>query len=323
MDLTQFNDLRVVALAGGVGGARLAQGLAHCLSPAQLSVIVNTGDDFTHLGLAICPDLDTVMYTLAGLANPEMGWGLQGESFECLAALGRLGGPTWFRLGDHDLATHLLRTHSLQAGSRLTEVTGALARALGVKPSLLPMSDDPCHTRVLTEEGEMGFQEYFVLRRWQPRVLGFRWEGGETAQPTPEVRAALEAADLVIFCPSNPWVSLDPILNLPGIRALISMRTAVAVSPILGGETVKGPAAKMYRELGMNPAATTVAAHYQGVLRGFVLDVVDAGQASEVEALGLESAVMPTLMPGLPERLAVAQAVLAFAADLYSKRKAG
>lgn len=311
-----FATLRVVALAGGVGGARLAQGLAALLPPERLTLIVNTGDDFEHLGLTICPDLDTVLYTLAGLAHPETGWGLAGETFVTLSRVAELGGPAWFHLGDRDLATHLVRTHWLRAGLRLTEVMRRLAEASGVLHPLLPMTDDRCRTKVLTGEGELDFQDYFVHRQWQPQISGFRWEGLETAAPTPEVLAALSAADLVVFCPSNPFVSLDPILNLPGVRERIAAHCAVAVSPILGGQTVKGPAAKMFRELGVEPSAVAVAGHYRDLLRGFVLDRVDAALAPQVTALGLAAHVMPTLMPGLPERIAVAQGVLEFGATL-------
>ncbi len=306
----------VVALAGGVGGARLAQGLAHILPPEQLSIIVNTGDDFEHWGLTICPDLDTVMYTLADVANPETGWGLAGESFNCMEAMTRLDAPDWFRLGDRDLATHLTRTQGLHAGLRLTEVTAHLAQALGVAHPLLPMSDDPCRTIVLTEAGELPFQDYFVRLRWQPAVQGFRWAGGATVRPTPEVLSALEQADLIILCPSNPFVSLDPILNLPGVRAAVAARPTVAVSPILGGAAIKGPAAKMFRELGKQPSAVAVAEHYRGLLSGFVLDTVDAVLAPTVAALGMQVCVTPTLMPGLPERVRVAHEVLAFGATL-------
>jgi LPPG:FO 2-phospho-L-lactate transferase len=307
--------LRVVALAGGVGGAKLAQGLAQVHAPG-LSVVVNTGDDFEHLGLTICPDLDTVLYTLAGEANPRTGWGLRGESFACLEALDRLGGPTWFRLGDRDLATHLLRTQWLREGARLTEVTHRLAGALEVQVPILPMTDAPFRTQVLTDEGEMPFQEYFVHRRWEPAVRGFRWEGEGRARPTPEVKGALQEADLVVICPSNPFVSIGPILALPGVREALASRVTVAVSPILGGEAVKGPAAKMYRELGMQPSALAVARHYDDLLTGFVLDEVDADLKLAIEELGLVVHVTDTLMPGLEERIRVAREVLTFASTL-------
>ncbi|MBN1259602.1 MAG: 2-phospho-L-lactate transferase [Anaerolineae bacterium] len=308
-----FANLNVAALAGGVGGARLAQGLAAILPPERLHIIVNTGDDFEHLGLTICPDLDTVMYTLSGLANPKTGWGIAGDTFTCLEAIQRRGGPGWFNLGDRDLATHILRTQWLHEGQRLTEVTARLATALGVPCALLPMCDTPYQTQVITAAGTLPFQEYFVHQRCRPEVRAFRWEGADVAQPTPEVMAALEQADLVIFCPSNPFVSIAPILNLPGVKEAISRRASVAVSPILGGEAVKGPAAKMFRELGIAPSAVAVAERYAGLLTGFVLDSVDAGLAPAVAALGMATCVMPTLMPGLDERIAVARGVLEFA----------
>jgi LPPG:FO 2-phospho-L-lactate transferase len=310
------NDLRVVALAGGVGGAKLVQGLAHLLPPASLRVIVNTGDDFEHLGLTVCPDLDTVTYTLAGVANPATGWGLRDETFNCLASMERLGGPTWFRLGDHDLATHLLRTARLKAGARLTAVTADLAAALGVEHAVLPMSDEPFRTYVITDEGELPFQVYFVQRHWEPRVREIYWLGD--ARPSPEVINALSWADVIVICPSNPFVSIDPILALPGVRAAVSALPAVAVSPILGGEVVKGPAAKISRELGIPPTATAVAEHYRDLLTGFVLDDVDAALAPDVRSLGLDAHVMDTMMPGPAERMAVARGVLTFAATLVS-----
>ncbi len=316
-----FSGLHVAALAGGVGGARLAQGLAALLPAEQLSIIVNTGDDFEHLGLAICPDLDTVTYTLAGLSNPAAGWGLADETYHCLEALGKLGGPDWFRLGDRDLATHLVRTSLLRSGMRLTQATGQITQALGVRHAILPMCDMPVHTRVITDQGELDFQEYFVHFGWQPRLTGLRWEGIEEARPSAEVLAALDQADLVVMCPSNPFVSIDPILLLPGIRPLLQKRLVVAVSPILGGKTVKGPAAKMFQELGIEPSAPAVAEHYQDVLDGFVLDEIDAALQAAVETLGMAACAIPTLMSGLDERKAVAQGVLEFAKSIKSGKR--
>lgn len=310
------DDVRVVALAGGVGGAKLVQGLAHLLPPAHLRVIVNTGDDFEHLGLTICPDLDTVVYTLAGVANSATGWGLRDETFNCLNSVERLGGPTWFRLGDRDLATHLLRTARLNSGARLTDVTAELAAALGVEHAVLPMSDGPFRTLVLTDEGELPFQVYFVQRHWMPVVREIYWLGN--ANPSPEVVDALTWADVVIICPSNPFVSIDPILALPGVRSAISSIPVVAVSPILGGKAVKGPAAKIFRELGIAPTATAVAAHYREFLSGFVLDDVDAALAPEVRPLAIVPRVMDTMMLGLSERITVARGVLDFAATFVS-----
>ena len=313
---------RVVALAGGVGGARLAQGLASILTPDQLSIVVNTGDDFEHFGLTICPDLDTVTYTLAGLANPGTGWGIEGDTFECLEAIQRLGSPTWFHVGDRDLATHLVRTNLLSQGKRLTEVTWALCTHLGVKHVVLPMCDTPLRTLVLTNQGEMDFQTYFVREAFQPVVYGFRWSGVEEGKTTPEVMAAIESAGLVIFCPSNPFVSIDPILNMPGVRHALAKRTVVAVSPILGGKVVKGPAAKMFQELGFEASAVNVARHYGNLLSGFVLDEIDAGLVPEVQQLGIAVRAVPSLMPRIEERVEVARQVMDFGLELLAEKKA-
>jgi LPPG:FO 2-phospho-L-lactate transferase len=309
-------DLRIVALAGGVGGAKLVQGLAYLLPASRLRIIVNTGDDFEHLGLSISPDVDTVMYTLAGIANPVTGWGIEDETFHCLETVTRLGGPGWFRLGDRDLGLHLLRTQKLRAGMRLTEVTRQFAAALGVCHALLPMTDAVFRTMVVTPEGELPFQEYFVHQQCRPTVERFRWDHEADAGPTPEVMEALTWADVVVFCPSNPYVSLDPILALPGVRDAVQAKPVVAVSPIIGGQAVKGPAAKMLRELEGGVSALAVAARYRELLTGFVLDSVDAALAPSVRDLELEVLVTRTLMPGLEERIELARAVLTFAALL-------
>jgi len=305
--------VNVVALAGGVGGAKLAHGLAQRLTPEELTLVVNTGDDFEHLGLHISPDLDTVMYTLAGLANLETGWGLAGETWNFLEALDRLGGATWFRLGDRDLATHVERSRRLWSGQSLTEVTAALCQALGVRTRLLPMTDDIVSTMVQTDEGELEFQEYFVHRQCRPRVSGFRFDGLSSAFPTDEVLAALDAADAIIFCPSNPFVSLDPILSLPGLRGRVRHTGAVAISPIVGGQALKGPAAKMFAELGWEPSAAAVAEHYAGLLRGFVLDVVDSELKEKVENEQVKVLATNTIMKTEAERVRLAREVLDFA----------
>ena len=301
--------MKILALAGGVGGAKLAHGLAQILPPEDLTVIVNTGDDFEHYGLSISPDLDTVCYTLAGLANPETGWGRVEETWNVITSAKQLGGPGWFNLGDKDLGTHLERTRRLKAGESLSRVTREFCKAWGIKHTVLPMSDQPVRTMVETEEGELAFQEYFVHRRCEPRVKGFRFEGVETAEPAPGAKEALRSADTVIICPSNPWVSVDPIRKVlpipPGIRV-------AAVSPIIGGETVKGPAAKMFRELGFEPSAFAVAEHYRGLATHFVLDTADAQLDESVRGLNMRTFVTNTLMKSHDDRKRLAGDVLHF-----------
>jgi LPPG:FO 2-phospho-L-lactate transferase len=309
--------MNIVALAGGVGGAKLAHGLAQILDPEQLTLIVNTGDDFEHLGLHISPDLDTVMYTLAGIANPDTGWGQANESWNFLDALKHLGGADWFRLGDRDLATHVERTRRLHAGQSLTRVTTALAMALNVGPRILPMSDDPVRTMVLTDVGELEFQDYFVRRRCEPRVTSFRFAGIGLARPTTVVLEALEAAEAIIFCPSNPFVSLDPILNLRGVREHIQAKGAVAVSPIVGGQAIKGPAAKMLAELMLEVSAASIATHYAGLISGLVIDESDAALRASVATEELSVLVTPTVMSTDADRARLARDVLDFALDNY------
>ena len=313
--------MKVTALAGGVGGAKLAHGLAQALPPENLTIIVNTGDDFEHLGLKICPDLDTVCYTLAGLANPTTGWGRADETWHALESLAALGGPSWFRLGDRDLGTHLERTRRLRAGQPLSQITADFCRAWGVGPTVLPMSDDPLPTIVLTPEGELPFQEYFVRRRCEPQVTGFRFEGAERAAPAPGVLEALRDADLIVICPSNPWVSIDPVVSVPGVREAVAARPVVAVSPIIGGQAVKGPAAKMYAELGIEPSALAVARHFDALIDGFVFDKVDSLQTAEIRALSIEPFVTATIMRTLADRKQLAEEVLKFGEEIV-KRKA-
>lgn len=272
----------ILALAGGVGGARLARGLARILAPEDLLVVVNTGDDFRHLGLRISPDLDTVTYTLAGLADPQTGWGLAGDSGRVMAALEALGGETWFRLGDADLATHLERTRRLDAGDSLGAVAAALARRLGVAHRIAPMSDDPVRTVVETaERGRLAFQDYFVRHAARPTVTALAFEGVDRAAPNPDFAAALAdpALKAVIVCPSNPPLSIQPILSLPGARAGLRGCAApvVAVSPLIAGKAVKGPTAAVMRSLGHEPTARGVARFYGDLLDGFVIDRADAG----------------------------------------------
>ncbi len=273
----------IVALCGGVGGARLAHGLAQCLAPDDLTIIVNTGDDFEHLGLAISPDLDTVLYTLAGVANREQGWGRAGETLGVMSELKALAGPDWFLLGDKDIALHLIRTQALQAGETLSAVMARLAAALGVGPALVPMSDQPVRTILETAEGTLAFQDYFVARRCAPVVKAIRFEGAADARPAPAAEAALQRPDLaaIILCPSNPWLSMDPILSVPGMRDLIRSAAVpvLAVSPIIGGQAVKGPTAKIMSELGLACTNDAIAAHYAGLIDHLVIDRADTCSA--------------------------------------------
>ncbi|MEZ0395409.1 MAG: 2-phospho-L-lactate transferase [Anaerolineales bacterium] len=304
--------MKILALAGGVGGAKLAHGLAQILPPEDLTIVVNTGDDFEHFGLYISPDLDTVCYTLAGLANPVTGWGRADETWYALENLRALGAPDWFALGDRDLATHLERTRRLKAGEPLSQITRDFCKAWGVKHTVLPMSDDPVRTMVDTlEYGELPFQEYFVKQRCEPRVKGFRFAGIESARPAPGVMEALRNADALVICPSNPWVSIDPILAVLHPSSFI-LHPSVAISPIIGGRAVKGPAAKMFAELGLEPSALAVAEHYRGLLTGFVLDTTDAEQADDIQRLGIRPYIADTLMKTLSDRPRLAQDVLNF-----------
>lgn len=331
--------MKIVALAGGVGGAKLVDGLAQIHPSEDLAIIVNSGDDFEHLGLKICPDLDTVCYTLAGLANPATGWGRAGESWNALESLAELGGPVWFRLGDRDLGTHLERTRLLRKGLTLSHITQRFCEAWKINPTVLPMSDDSVATIVYTDEGRLPFQEYFVRRQCRPRVSGFEFQGAEHALPAPSALDRLADTEMVIICPSNPWVSIDPILALPGIKAELTnkdiserepgvfhktvgtKRPVVAVSPIIGGEAVKGPAAKMYAELGVEPSALAVARHYGsaaegGLLSGFVMDNADAALEKDVRSLGIDTLVTDTLMRTNLDRARLAKEVLDFGEKL-------
>ena len=306
---------KVVALAGGVGGAKLAYGLAQIVPAEDLTIIVNTGDDFEHLGLHIAPDLDTVMYTLAEVANPVTGWGVKGESWNAMAAMARYGGPTWFQLGDRDLATHLLRSKWLREGYPYNWVTKELSRRLGVRCALLPMSEQPVRTIIQTPGGELAFQEYFVKERWQPVVTGIRFEGAEEAQPSREVISAIREADAIIFCPSNPLISIDPILSMPSLRRIIAASRApkIAVSPIVGGTALKGPAAKIMGELNMEVSPLGVARHLGEVLTGFVIDHVDEPFQDALTDLGLRTLVTATVMNHNNERVRLADEILQFA----------
>lgn len=311
--------VRVLALAGGVGGARLASGFAELLRE-RLTVLVNTGDDFEHLGFNISPDLDTVMYTLAGVANPETGWGIDGESWNFMAQVERLGGPTWFRLGDRDLATHAVRTERLRRGDSLTAITSDLCRALGVRARVVPMSDDRVRTIVHTDEGELPFQDYFVRLQCNVSVSGFSFEGAAAARYNNEADLTAPPHAIVI-CPSNPYVSVAPILALPGLKRAIKDCGApmIAVSPIIAGAAVKGPAAKMMRELGVTPSALGVAEHYRDLIDAIVIDESDSASVPAIEALGMAVRTTPTLMRTQADRVRLAQECL----DLAEALRAG
>ncbi len=312
--------MSVLALSGGVGGAKLALGLSRVMPAEELTVVCNTADDFEHLGLSISPDIDTVIYTLAGLANPELGWGRRDETWSFMETLGVLGGETWFRLGDRDLALHVERSRRLRSGETLTEITADLCRRLGVASRVLPMSDDAVRTRVRTDDGWIEFQEYFVRRRCEPTVHELAFHGATTARVQPDVLAALAdpALTAVVVCPSNPFISIEPILAVPGLRSALADCSApiVAVSPLIGGRAVKGPTAKMMAELGLTPSAGGVAARYEGLIDGYVVDYADLDQVARISA---KVTLAQTLMTTLADREALARTVLQ-AASVLSKR---
>ena len=313
----------VLALSGGVGGAKLSLGLERVLGGEQLTVLINTGDDFWHLGLRICPDIDTTLYTLAGVSHAEQGWGRAEESFGVLAELTRLGFEDWFRFGDRDLALHLERTRRLQQGESLTAVTLALARALGVRARLWPMCDAPVATRVQTAQGWLAFQDYFVRERCLPAVTALEYAGVEAATVPAALGEWLSSGELraIVVCPSNPWLSIDPVLAVPGMRA--ELRAAgvpiVAVSPLIGGRAVKGPTAKLMAELGHPVGQWAIAAHYADFIDGLIIDEGDAGEWAALETSlrpSMRVKFAPTLMRTLADRERLAQQVLAFADEL-------
>lgn len=315
--LDKKHSINVVALAGGVGGAKMVDGLARVLTPDRLTVIVNTGDDFEHLGLYICPDIDTICYTLAGIANVSTGWGRSAETWNALDTIKTLGGETWFKLGDRDLGTHLIRTEWHKAGKSLSQITCDFCKAWGIQVTVLPMSDEVVRTMVITRDGNvLPFQEYFVKYQCQPEVSSFIFEGIEQARPAPGVLSALENADLIIICPSNPWVSIDPILSVKGIRQAISNKTVIAISPIIQGKTVKGPAAKMFAELDIQPSASAVAFHYKELLSGYVLDRMDGRESRLIAQWGIIPYETNILIPTREDRIRLACEVLTFYLEL-------
>ena len=302
----------IAVLAGGVGAARFLRGLIDVVDPASVTVIGNTADDEEFLGLHVSPDIDTVVYTLAGVVEPEHGWGLAGDSYACLEQAARLGEASWFRLGDADLATHVQRTLLLRDGGTLSEATDVIARAFGLACRLLPMSDDPVRTIVTTDAGELPFQEYFVRRRWQDEVLALRFDGVEEARPAPGVLEAIAEAEAVIVAPSNPLVSIGPILAVPGVRPALrdTEATVVAVSPIIGGRALKGPADRMLASLGHEPTAVGIARLYADFLNVLVLDQEDVALAPAVASEGVRPVVTDTIMRDDASRRALAEATL-------------
>jgi LPPG:FO 2-phospho-L-lactate transferase len=303
--------MRVVVLSGGVGGAKLVDGMARALPSGNVTAIVNTGDDFDLFGLHVSPDLDTVCYTLAGMSNPDTGWGRKDETWHVLGMLREMGAPTWFALGDRDLATHLDRTRLLGEGRTLSEVTRGFCADWGVKARVLPMSDDPVHTLIVTREmGTLPFQEYFVKYHFRPSVTGMRFVGLSRARPAPGVIQAILQADLVLFAPSNPFVSLDPILGVRGVRQALTSKLVVAVSPIVGGEALKGPAAKMFRELGQDPSPVAVLEHYRRLVSVFVLDEHDVELSDAISRWGVVPLVTDTIMKTAEDRLRLAGFIL-------------
>ena len=307
---------KILALSGGVGGAKLAHGLSKILEPEQLMVVTNTGDDFTHLGFTICPDMDTVMYTLAEIANKETLWGVDGETWQFMDALAKYDEATWFKLGDRDLATHVVRKELLKSGHTLTEVSRHLCLKLGVEHRIIPMSDDPVETWVETTEVALPFQEYFVKEQCKPVVSGFSFKGIDNAKPNQLVIDLLKDPDLagIVICPSNPFVSVEPILSLPGMRKCIidSGVPVVCISPIVGGKAIKGPTAKMMRELSMPASATAVAQYYQGLISGFVVDLADEALADEIRTTDIEVLITATVMTNKEDKIALAVDVLKF-----------
>lgn len=310
----------VAALSGGIGGAKLALGLYRVLPPGSLTVVCNPGDDFDHLGLRVCPDTDTVLYTLAGIANPETGWGRAGETWTFMRALSDLGGETWFRLGDGDLALHVERTRRLAGGEPWSNICGDIARRLGVHARVVPACDEEVRTVVMTPDGRLAFQHYFVRDRCEPAVTGFKFEGADNARPCNAVLEALADSALrcVVVCPSNPFISIDPILSVSGMKDAIHAAgvPVIGVSPIIGSSAVKGPTAKMMRELGFDVSNRSIEQHYDGVVDAWVIDPADSSDAPEFER---PVRVVPTMMRSDADKDALARAVLGFADELRSR----
>ena len=304
---------KILAITGGVGGAKLALGLSKILAPDELLFLVNTGDDFQHLGLEISPDLDSLLYALSGKNNPELGWGRADETWACISELEELGADSWFRLGDRDLALHLVRTQMLNQGATLQKVADRLSKSLGIDHRIAPMSNDKISTTVNTPNGKLAFQEYFVREQCEPAVIDFDFEGIENSKPNPVVMSWLDECDGIIICPSNPYVSVDTILSVPKYRDAFQSKPVIAVSPIVGGLAIKGPAAKMMKELGVPPTPIAVAKHYGSLLSGFVLDQTDHEQAKDIP---IPSIVTQTIMLTLRDRIALAEQCVRFLEEM-------
>ena len=312
-------------LSGGVGGAKLVAGMAAILPAEKLDVIANTGDDFEHLGLTVCPDIDTLLYTLSGQANPETGWGMANESWQFMDALEKLGGETWFRLGDRDLATHIYRHELLTAGLSLEDATARLRQAMGIRVPLHPMSNAAVRTAVETENGSLAFQDYFVRLQAQPVATAVRHDGSASATPSAGALAALTRPDLraVVIAPSNPWLSIAPIMSVAGLESSIlkSAVPVVAVSPVVAGKAIKGPTAKLMVELGLNPGVTAIAEHYSGVIDGLIIDEQDAGHQASIEKLGIRVGVTNTIMKNLHHKKHLASFVMEFSSKLKGRSR--
>ena len=309
--------IEVLALAGGVGGAKLALGLARILPPDKLAIVVNTGDDESFYGLHVSPDLDTVMYTLAGLSNTDTGWGLAGDTFQALDMLGRYGIDTWFNLGDRDLATHIHRTELLRQGATLSEVTAELCSRVGIEHRIAPMSDQPVRTFLTTQSGDLAMQDYFVRQRSEPQVTGVKYVGSEAASPSPVLRSAMEQANLLVLCPSNPYLSVGPILAIPGVREGLESFGGfrVAVSPIVGGSALRGPAAKMMGELGDDASCAGVARQYMGITDAFLIDHQDSWLAPEIEGMGIQAVPASIIMETEADKVALAEIIMDMVAN--------
>ncbi len=314
----------IIAISGGVGGAKLSRGLAAVVAPTDLTIVANVGDDFEHLGLYVCPDIDSLLYGMSGRNDETRGWGRRDESWNFMEALGELNGETWFSLGDRDLALHVERTRRLRGGETLSSIIADFARALGIEARLCPVTDDPLRTMVTTDLGEMSFQRYFVAEQCRPAVRSFRFEGAESARILPELeRIIRNGIGAVVICPSNPFVSIDPILAVPGFAELLQSTSApiVAVSPIVGGIALKGPAGKMLAECGHECNALGIARYYRHLIQGIVIDDMDVHLADPIRALGLEVWAEASVMKTDEQKLYLGCRTLALAQSIKQRTR--